>query len=65
MKSENLICSLAEEELQSIYGGNIFNDIVSWFKKHFFHEKVDEHSWESICTPGYDGTDMYGVAFDI
>ena len=26
---------LAEQELQSIYGGNIFTSIWNWFKKHF------------------------------
>lgn len=26
---------LTEQELQSIYGGNIFNSIWNWIKKHF------------------------------
>lgn len=65
MKSKKTIKPLTKEELQSIYGGNIFESIISWFKRHFVHEKIDEHSWESMCKPGYDGTNMYGIGFDI
>ena len=55
---------LTQQEMQSSYGGSFFSGIISWFKRHFFHEKVDEHSWESISKPGYNGTDMYGMSFD-
>ena len=65
METKNFMRPLTEEELQTIYGGSIFTKIIDWFKRHFFKEKVDEHSWESICTHGYNGTDMYGVAFEI
>ena len=52
------------KEQQCVNGGSIFTNIVNWFKKHFFHEKIDEHSWESICKPGYNGTDMYGITIN-
>ena len=29
---------LTEQELQSIYGGNIFTSIWNWLKKHLFME---------------------------
>lgn len=65
MISEEFICPLTKDELQTIYGGSLFSNIINWFKRHFFHEKVNEQSWESICKPGYNGTDMYGMGFDI
>ncbi|MBO4663187.1 MAG: hypothetical protein J5663_02100 [Bacteroidaceae bacterium] len=65
METEYFMRSLTEEELHSIYGGSIFSSILAWFKRHFFKEKVDEHSFESMSTHGYDGTTMYGFGFDI
>ena len=65
MKIEKLgVKELSMKEQQCVNGGSIFTNIVNWFQKHFFHEKIDEHSWESICKPGYNGTDMYGITIN-
>ena len=33
--TNNHMCLLTEQELQSIYGGNIFTSIWNWLKNHF------------------------------
>ncbi len=41
MKKKNMR-SLTEQEMQSIYGGNIFSDIWGWIKRHFFVRTTDD-----------------------
>lgn len=65
MKEKTFMRPLTEKELMEINGGGFWSSIVSWFKRHFVKEKVDEHSWESGCKVGYTGTTFYGVGFDI
>ena len=48
---------LTEDELQNIYGGSFFGAIFKWLKTHFFHEKADEHSNESLNT--HESTDIH------
>lgn len=33
---------LTEQELQSIYGGNIFTSVWNWLKKHLFLRITDD-----------------------
>jgi hypothetical protein len=65
MKEQNFMRPLTERELMEINGGGLFGNIKKWFKKHFVHEKVDEHSFESGSSRGYTGTNFYGVGFGI
>lgn len=65
MKEQNFMRPLTEQEMLEINGGGFWSKIKNWFKKHFVKEKVDEHSFESGCRNGYDGTTFYGVGFDI
>lgn len=45
---------LTQQEMQSIYGGSFLDNIISWFKRYTFRQKVDEHSWESGSKAGYN-----------
>lgn len=65
MKENYHMTPLTEDELQNIYGGSFFGAIFKWLKTHFFHEKTDEHSNESLNTHGYNGTHFVGTKFNI
>lgn len=40
--TKNHMRLLTEQELQSIYGGNVLNSIWNWLKRHLFLRTTDD-----------------------